>query len=243
MLKALIFDVDGTLADTEEAHRAAFNHAFREAGYDWHWDLPEYTRLLEVCGGKERILHYWNQLQPDLRSLQDSAVRTAVEHLHALKTVAYEGAVQDGVVQLRPGVLTLLDAAFNQGLQLAIATTTSPANISALLKTAIGADWRRLFSVVEDAATAQRKKPHPQVYAQALSRLQMKAHDCLAFEDSASGLQSARAAGLACIVTPNTFTEHHDFRGAWRVLPSLHGVTPSDLQAWHETDAFMASGT
>jgi HAD superfamily hydrolase (TIGR01509 family) len=243
MLKALIFDVDGTLADTEEAHRAAFNHAFREAGYDWHWDLPEYTRLQDVSGGKERILHYWNQVQPDVRSLQDGVVRAAVERLHALKTAAYERAVQDGAVQLRPGVLTLLDTAFNQGLQLAIATTTSPVNVSALLGTAIGPDWRRLFTVVEDAATAPLKKPHPQVYVQALSRLQLEARDCLAFEDSANGLQSANAAGLACIVTPNTFTEHHDFRRAWRLLPSLQGVTPSHLQAWHGSAATMPSGT
>jgi HAD superfamily hydrolase (TIGR01509 family) len=241
MLKSLIFDVDGTLADTEEAHRAAFNYAFREAGYNWAWDLPQYTRLLEVTGGKERILHYWKQVQPDFQAMNNDAVLKAVEQLHAFKTAAYERAVRAGAVQMRPGVMPLLDAAFQQGLQLAIATTTSSANISALLQTAIGPDWQLRFTVVEDASTAPLKKPHPLVYLQALHRLQLSAGDCLAFEDSANGLQSAQAAGLKTIVTPNRFTEQHNFQGAWRVLPSLQGISVSQLRAWHSSDASAAA--
>jgi beta-phosphoglucomutase-like phosphatase (HAD superfamily) len=115
----------------------------------------------------------------------------------------------------------------------AIATTTSPVNIAALLRKAIGPDWRTFFSVVEDASTAPVKKPHPQVYLQTLQRMGLGASQCLAIEDSANGLQAARAAGLATIITPNRFTQHHHFEGALRVLPDLQDVTVAQLQAWH----------
>jgi HAD superfamily hydrolase (TIGR01509 family) len=233
MLKALIFDVDGTLADTESAHRAAFNQAFAEVGRDWVWDEPTYVKLLEVSGGKERILHYWQQVQPDLKSIDGSAVQDMVARMHELKTAAYEKAVQDGAVLLRPGVLRLIESAYQGGLQLAIATTTSPVNISALLRTAIGPDWAQYFVVVEDASTAPIKKPHPQVYMQTLARLNVRAADCVAFEDSGNGLKAALAAGLPTIITPNSFTEHHNFTGALRVLPSLLDVTVARLREWH----------
>ena len=128
-LQALIFDVDGTLADTESAHRAAFNHAFAEVSMGWHWDEALYIQLLDVSGGKERILHYWQQVQPDLKDIDGAGVQDTVARMHELKTAAYERAVQDGAVQLRPGVLPLIESAYQDGLRLAIATTTSPVNI------------------------------------------------------------------------------------------------------------------
>lgn len=232
-LQALIFDVDGTLADTESAHRAAFNHAFAEVGMGWHWDEALYTRLLEVSGGKERILHYWRQVQPNLKDIGGAGVQDTVARMHELKTAAYERAVQEGAVQLRPGVLRLIESAYQEGLRLAIATTTSPVNIVALLRSAIGPDWMQYFVVIEDASTAPRKKPHPQVYLQTLQRLQLPATECLAFEDSANGLKAATGAGLATLITPNSFTAHHDFTGALRILPDLLGITVADLRAWH----------
>lgn len=232
-LQALIFDVDGTLADTEDAHRAAFNQAFAELGMDWHWDEALYTGLLNISGGKERIAHYWRQAHPDIRALNAQALQDTINRIHELKTAAYERAVQDGAVALREGVLKLIEAAATEGLRLAIATTTSPVNITALLRAAIGPDWRQYFMVIEDASTAPLKKPHPQVYLQTLQRLQLPARACLAFEDSANGLQAARAAGLATLVTPNSFTAHHDFKGALRVLPSLRDISVAHLRAWH----------
>ena len=234
-LRALIFDVDGTLADTESAHRAAFNHAFVEAGLDWHWDEPLYTSLLEVSGGKERITHYWAQMCGDVTAIEAGALVDTVQRIHDLKTAAYERMVLDGAVQLRPGVLQLIASADKDQLRLAIATTTSPVNISALLRSAIGPDWTHIFQIVEDASTAPLKKPHPQVYLQTLSRMQLRAAECLALEDSANGLKAATSAGLPTIVTPNAFTAHHDFTGALQVLPSLEGATVADLRAWHAT--------
>ncbi|WP_101047985.1 HAD-IA family hydrolase [Macromonas nakdongensis] len=237
MPQALIFDVDGTLADTEQWHLAAFNHAFRVEGLDWHWDVPHYTRLLEVSGGKERILHHWREVQPGLRDLDGQGVAATVERLHALKTAAYEEAVRDGALTLRPGVPALIEEAAVAGVRLAIATTTSPANVAVLMRQALGADWRRRFEVVEDASTAPLKKPHPQVYRNTLRRLGLAPEGCLALEDSANGLRAATAAGLATVVTPNAFTAHHDFAGALCVLPDLSGVRLRDLRARLEQPA------
>ena len=240
MLQALIFDVDGTLADTELAHLAAFNHAFSEMGLDWRWDVPLYTRLLAVSGGKERIKAYWQTLQTQPKDITGAGMQETIDRLHEIKTAAYEQAVQDGAVQMRPGVLALLSAASAAGLKLAIATTTSPVNIAALLRQAIGPDWALNFSVIEDASTAPRKKPDPMVYQQTLSRLGLASADCLAFEDSENGLRAAMAAGLSTVVTPNDFTAEHDFKGALRIVPSLNGVGLAQLREWHQS-AFKAT--
>jgi beta-phosphoglucomutase-like phosphatase (HAD superfamily) len=232
-LQALIFDVDGTLADTEMAHLQAFNHAFQEMGLGWEWDVPLYIQLLDVSGGKERILHYWKQVNPDIKAVDANALTDRIGRIHELKTAAYEAAVNSGAVSLRPGVLKLMDEALSAGLQLAIATTTSPVNIAALLRHAIGDDWRLNFTAIGDASTAPIKKPHPQVYLQMLDAMQLPASHCLAFEDSSNGLRAATAAGLATIVTPNPFTAHHDFRAALKVLPDLGQSDLSRLRQWH----------
>jgi beta-phosphoglucomutase-like phosphatase (HAD superfamily) len=232
-LQALIFDVDGTLADTESVHLAAFNHAFVEMGLDWIWTEDMYVDLLQISGGKERILHYWRRVHPDIKAFSDGDLQDRIERIHALKTAAYESAINSGAVSLRPGVLKLFDEALKAGVQLAIATTTSPVNIAALMRHAVGEDWRLNFSAVEDASTAPIKKPHPQVYLQMLERLQLPAARCLAFEDSSNGLRSAMAAGLATVVTPNRFTQHHDFSGALRVVPDLSQTSLAMLLQWH----------
>lgn len=233
MIKALIFDVDGTLADTETVHLEAFNHAFRQEGLDWHWDLPLYTRLLEISGGKERIAHYWRSVETERTELAAGALDATIARLHDIKTAYYEHAVNQGAVTLRPGVLALMDEARRQGLQLAIATTTSPVNIAALLRSAIGADWRSHFLAIGDASNAPMKKPHPQVYLKVLADMNLPAAQCVAFEDSANGLKAATAAGLATVVTPNGFTAHHDFSGALRVVPDLGPVNLARLKEWH----------
>ncbi len=233
MLSALIFDVDGTLADTESVHLEAFNHAFRQEGLDWHWDVPLYTRLLDISGGKERMAHYWRTVDPAMTEVGAGALNDTVQRLHEIKTAYYENAVNNGAVHLRPGVLALMNDARRAGLQLAIATTTSPVNIAALLRTAIGPDWRSHFLAIGDASNAPVKKPNPQVYMKVLADLGLRAADCVAFEDSSNGLRAARAAGLHTVITPNSFTAHHDFTGALRVVPDLSGITVARLKEWH----------
>lgn len=233
VLQALIFDVDGTLADTEAAHLAAFNQAFSEFGLDWHWDEALYVQLLNISGGKERIRHYWKTRQPGLLEVEAMAMQQTVDRLHELKTAAYERAVKDGAVRLRPGVLRLMNEALAEGLQMAIATTTSTVNVAALLRREMGPDWRMNFSAIGDASTAPIKKPHPQVYLQMLAALKLPPSQCLAFEDSYNGLAAAMAAGLPCVITPTRFTARHDFSGALRVLADLRQVDLAQLRRWH----------
>lgn len=241
MLRALIFDVDGTLADTELTHCAAFNHAFVEFGLDWHWDDALYTQLLNVTGGKERILQYMKTAQPDLSRLDVMGVEESVKRLFELKTMAYVRSVNAGKVTLRPGVLKLINEARAQGMPLAIATTTSPVNIAALLSRAMGPDWRLNFAAIGDGASAPVKKPDPQVYLQVLETLGLAPAQCLALEDSGNGLRAASAAGLATLITPTRYTAHNDFRAALRVVPDLSQVDLAQLRRWHAQSRHEAS--
>ena len=192
-LEALIFDVDGTLAETEEIHRAAFNAAFAAAGLGWHWDVPLYARLLDVTGGKERIRHY--DSQNALSSAQIAA-------LHADKTARYVEFVRGGAISLRPGVAELLADAQAAGLRLAIATTTSRPNVDALLAATLGANP---FEVIAAGDEVSAKKPAPDVYLLALARLGLPATACIAIEDTQNGLASASAAGLRTVITPSLY--------------------------------------
>jgi beta-phosphoglucomutase-like phosphatase (HAD superfamily) len=168
-----------------------------------------------------------------MREVGAMALNDTVNRLHELKTAAYEAAVNDGAVSLRPGVLALMDEARAQGLQLAIATTTSPVNIAALMRRALGADWRLNFTAIGDASTAPIKKPHPQVYLQMLDALGLKPSYCIALEDSSNGLRSATAAGLATVITPTAYTAHHDFAAALRVVPDMSHINLAQLRQWH----------
>jgi HAD superfamily hydrolase (TIGR01509 family) len=221
-LSALIFDVDGTLAETEELHRRAFNAAFEEAGLPWHWDRPLYGDLLKVTGGKERIARYMTLRGGDV----DPGDQTRIAELHRRKTELYNHAVQAGSIALRPGIVALLEAATSQGVRLAIATTTSSPNVDSLLSTTIGARWTTMFPVVAAGDMVARKKPAPDVYEMALAGLGLRGGDCLALEDSRNGLLSALAADVATVVTVSEYTRHEEFEGALAVgtdLPTLAG--------------------
>ena len=231
MLKALIFDVDGTLADTEEAHRAAFNAAFRDAGFTWHWSETVYTDLLAVSGGKERIRHYWQLVDPIGAAAANADASIAA--LHACKTRHYERLAGGGQLALRPGILRLIREAEQARLSLAIATTTTSANIDALLRTPLGRDWRSLFSAVCDAGSAENKKPAPDVYHAALAALALPPDACLALEDSDNGLYAARAAGIPTLVTPTAYTRGQRFDGALLRIDDLGGIDLAALRSLH----------
>jgi len=224
-LKALIFDVDGTLADTEEAHRCAFNEAFVEAGLDWNWSKPLYAELLLTTGGKERIAAYVKTL--DLPAGRRAEIIAQIPALHAAKTLRYMQIIQSGEIPLRDGVERLLGEAREAGVSLGIATTTSAQNIAALLQTTLGPDALTWFQAISAGDDVPRKKPAPDVYLDALAKLGLRAADCVALEDSANGLNAAKAAGIFTIVTPSYWTRSEDFSAADLLLPSLDSnVTP-----------------
>lgn len=219
-LKAFIFDVDGTLADTErDGHRLAFNRAFTEAGLDWEWSVDLYGELLAVTGGKERIRHYVEHYRPDYQKPVD--FDALVKRLHAAKTRHYTDLLGRGGIPLRPGVRRLLDEARHAGVRLAIATTTTPDNVSALLQHAISPDAESWFEVIGAGDVVAAKKPAPDIYYHVLERLKLVPAQCMALEDSENGLRSARAAGLKTIITVNDYTRQHDFHDAAIVLDNL----------------------
>ncbi len=217
-LQALIFDVDGTLSDTEEGHRAAFNRAFADAGLDWSWGRELYRDLLSVTGGKERLTCYLERYRPDFHP--PKPVADFVADLHAAKTKHYLAIVAERGIPLRPGVERLLTEARDAGLRLAIATTTSPENITALLESVLPGriNW---FDVIGAGDMVPAKKPAPDIYRYVLRELRLDPGQCLAFEDSELGLRSSLGAGLKTIVTVNPYTTGQDFSGAALVVDNL----------------------
>ena len=229
MDRAIIFDVDGTLAETEETHRKAFNRAFGRAGLPWHWDQALYARLLAVTGGKERIRHYIEHYGAE--GVPESDLEGFIKALHADKTAAYMELVSGGGLELRPGVRELIATAQSKGYRLALATTTTPANIDALLAVTLGEGGRELFEVICAGDSVPNKKPAPDVFLKALAELDLPAANCVALEDSRNGLLSAHAAGIPTIVTPGIYTRDQAFDEAALVVADLEVLDFAELEA------------
>jgi HAD superfamily hydrolase (TIGR01509 family) len=219
-LKALLFDVDGTLADTErDGHLVAFNHAFADAGLNWNWSVELYGKLLTVTGGKERIKYYLDNFNQDFERPDD--LEGFIKDLHAAKTNYYVSLMSEGAVPLRTGVKRLINEARAEGMRLAIATTTTPANVEALLVNALDPDAMSWFEVIAAGNMVPAKKPASDIYFYALEKLELASDDCIAFEDSENGILSSQGAGLKTIITVNDYTREHDFSGAAIVLDHM----------------------
>lgn len=219
-IHAILFDVDGTLADTErDGHRPAFNAAFRDAGLDWDWHEALYGELLAVTGGKERIRHYMERYAP--AGLERPDLNDWIAGLHKAKTRHYVDLLQRSAIPLRPGVARLIDESRKAGIRLAIATTTTPENVISLLESTLGKESPGWFDVIGAGDIVPCKKPAPDIYHWVLHQLGLSASQCIAVEDSANGLQSSLAAGIPTIVTVNDYTRLQDFSGASLVLSGL----------------------
>ncbi|HET7202404.1 MAG TPA: HAD-IA family hydrolase [Steroidobacteraceae bacterium] len=246
MLKALLWDVDGTLAETErDGHLVAFNAAFEEFGLPWRWSEERYAELLRVAGGFERLLHFLES-EPRGSSSKDER-RTLARRLHLRKNELYVGRVEEGAVPLRPGVRELMDDCARAGVFMAIVTTTSRGNAEALLRVNLGGDWQRRFAALVGAEDAPRKKPDPQAYRVALELLGLEAHEAVAIEDSPAGLESALAAGVPVVMARSRFFADAPVNGAIAAGPGLERAAgwepaPSEtsgriglaqIRAWH----------
>ncbi|HEC13083.1 MAG TPA: HAD family hydrolase [Acidiferrobacteraceae bacterium] len=229
-LEALLFDVDGTLADTErDGHRIAYNAAFAEVGLDWDWTVSLYGELLAITGGKERILHFIEMYRPDFQRPKD--LKGYIADMHDIKTRHFTQLVRRGGIAPRPGVKRLLFEARQAGLRLAIATTTTPENVQALLSTSFdGAeDW---FEVIGAGDVVPSKKPAPDIYNYVMKKMALSSDSCLALEDSFNGLRSSLAAGVQSVITYNAYTQDHDFSDAALVVDHL-GEPDTHCQVSH----------
>ena len=218
-LQALIFDVDGTLANTErDGHLVAFNLAFKELGLDWVWSNELYHKLLDVTGGQLRIKHYVNNYLPEFKTDDLDAFALS---LHQLKTKIYVRIVDEGAMPLRPGVTRLFQEARAAGLRMAIATTTTPANVVALISNTLGEEALGWFEVIGAGDVVPNLKPAGDIYSYVLDQMNLDASECIAFEDSRNGIVSATHANLKTIITVNEYTDTHDFTGAIVILNNL----------------------
>jgi HAD superfamily hydrolase (TIGR01509 family) len=234
MLKALIWDVDGTIAETErDGHLVAFNLAFEAMGLPWRWSADYYGPLLHVTGGRDRLLHDMTQ-RPDAPASLSERVALARE-IHLRKNALYAALVAQHAINPRPGVLRLMDEADAAGLRMAIATTTSTSNVQALFTSFFGSAWRDRFAAVVCAEDAPQLKPHPQVYLRVLQALGLNGSEAFALEDTPNGLMAARAAGIACGITRSAFFLHDRYPGAAWVRPDLDAPSRMTLDLIRES--------
>ena len=202
-VRAVLFDVDGTLADTErDGHRPAFNAAFRELGLDWEWGVELYGELLAITGGKERIRHFIENHEP--AELAREGLDDWIARVHKVKTRHYVEALERGGIPLRPGVARLIRQLREANIKIAIATTTTPENVTGLLKSTLGEDSPGWFDVIGAGDIVPGKKPEPDIYHWVLDRLALTPEQCLAIEDSLAGITSALAAGMKVLAVATT---------------------------------------
>jgi HAD superfamily hydrolase (TIGR01509 family) len=218
-MKALIFDCDGVLVDTErDGHRVAFNRAFEALGLPHRWGVERYGELLKVSGGKERMTHYFDQAgwpEPPIDR------ETFIGMLHRLKTQNFMSIIESGELPLRPGVARLVDEAAEGGVVLAVCSTSNERSVNLVVERLLGPKRRSQFSAILAGDVVSRKKPDPEIYRLALRTLALDPSDCLVVEDSRNGLLAARGAGIPCLITTNGYTEAEDFGEASRVVPEL----------------------
>ena len=209
--KAILFGSIGTLIETSELQRNAFNQAFSENGLDWNWNPAQYQDLLKKSGGRQRI--------------EDFAAQEGIEvdskKLHDEKTKIFDELMVGGGVLLRPGVANFIDQALDNGIKLAFVTSTSKDNVDAVFQALKNQLNSSNFSFIGNDKMVSNTKPKPDIYLKALLELNLKAEDCVAIEDTEVSMQSALAASIKCIGFPGAFANDNDFSSAILVTDKL----------------------
>lgn len=218
-MKALIFDCDGVLVDTEkDGHRVAFNEAFQQKGLDIVWGVALYGELLKIAGGKERMRHYFQQNGwPEGITDQDSFIK----ELHGIKTDLFMQIIANGRLPLRPGVARLVDEAIADNITLAVCSTSNERAVNLVVERMLGAERKKHFAGIFAGDVVSLKKPDPEIYLLASEKLKLHPEECVVVEDSRNGLLSARQAGMHCIVTKSSYTGEEDFSEADAVYDEL----------------------
>jgi len=223
--RALLFDVDGVIAETEEVHRRAFNESFAYFDLPWMWDVELYGKLLQVAGGRERIRHFLGSRLSSECELSDNEIG----ELHRLKTQYYSRMINAGDCELRPGVAGLIRQALVWKQRLGIVTTTSRDNVNALLGVTMGRCWASCFDVIVCGEDVEHKKPAPDAYLKAVRLLDIPPRSCLAIEDSRNGLVAASRAGVPVLITRSRYFHQEEFDEAIGVVADLTSLRSFDL--------------
>jgi len=218
-MKALIFDCDGVLADTErDGHRVAFNRAFAQRGCRFQWDEALYGELLKIAGGKERMRYYFDRHGWPANETDSDAL---IAQLHKSKTDNFMKIIESGQVPLRSGVARLVDEAMAAGILLAVCSTSNEKAVNLLVEKLLGKTRYNAFAAILAGDVVKRKKPDSEIYLLAAQRLKVETADCIVVEDSRNGLLAAKAAGMKCVITKNGYTENEDFSEADLVVAEL----------------------
>lgn len=217
-IKAIIFDQDGVIIDTErDGHRVAFNKTFKEFGFDFQWDVDYYHELLQVAGGKERMRHHLHT-KGFGREVKPEEEDELIKAMHKRKTEIFIELIKEGALPLRPGVKRIMKEAMNRGLKVGICTTSNE-------KAAHAVAYEILKNIKFDFVLAgdvvEKKKPDPEIYLLGLKKGCLKAEECIVVEDSRNGLLAAKAAGMNVVVTTNHYTEKEDLREADIIVTCL----------------------
>lgn len=216
-MAAILFGSIGTLADTSEAQRQAFNSAFDAHGLPWHWDRDDYRAMLSHSGGESRIAAFAASIGEEV----DAAA------IHQTKSGLFQHTLAESPPAARPGVVDAVRAAKRDGIKVALVTTTSFANVTSLLDALVPDLQRSDFDLLVDSTTVDAPKPDSAAYQYALDQLGEAPSACVAIEDNVAGVQSATSAGLRCIAFPNQNTAGHTFERAHSVIDV---VNFADLQ-------------
>lgn len=214
--KAILFGSIGTLVETSELQRRAFNQAFSEAGLDWTWNPDEYKIMLKKSGGRNRINEY-----ATYREIEVNA-----HELHLKKTKIFDNMMKEEGISLRPGVANLIGYAIDNNVHLAFVTSTSDANVDAIFMALNGQLNRNDFNFIGNDKMVSKPKPDSEIYLKALSNLKLNAKDCLAIEDTEVSMRSAINANIKCIAFPGAMALDNDFSAALHISDDL---SPNNL--------------
>ncbi len=206
-IKAAFFDQDGVIIDTErDGHRVSFNMTFKEFGFTDEWDVEYYHELLQIAGGKERMKHHW-KTKGFSRPLTEEEIDNLVKEMHKRKTAIFVELIESGKLPLRPGIHRFMKELMDEGIKIGVCTTSNEAAAKAITEKILS-DIK--FDVVLAGDVVKNKKPDPEIYNLALSRLGLQPEECFVVEDSKNGVKAAKAACMKTIVTTNHYTEKED---------------------------------
>ncbi len=229
-MSAILFGSIGTIADTSELQRQAFNQAFEAHGLDWYWHRADYLAMLETSGGQNRITDYADSILQGIGSANGQTVDARA--IHRSKSKFFQTSLTKSSVEPRLGVVEVIQSAKSQGLKIGLVTTTTQENVAMLMAALHPVIQVTDFDLISNIDCVDRPKPDKAIYTFALAKLGEKSADCIAIEDNLDGVRAAKSAGLNCIAFPNQNTANHDFRAANYLVERLD---------FNELTKFMAS--